>query len=207
MRVFPRPRNVTLSLITKKPKDSHSRHVVEVREAIQKVDPTIPSTQSPSQHFIWVSSKKSCPVGGLGGEYASVVTEYSDQNAEEVTQVEENLEIPDLQIKGEELKLPRNITKTNHQFPAAKHLLSPWITSLTTAVEHPGSLEVQVAKRKTKNPAKKMKRKRRTREELDEKQAAAAQRRMVCQSMHTSPTVCILFQASYTPTTTIIFIA
>ena len=206
IRVAPWKRNVIKTLITKKPKDRHSRHVVEVREAIQKVDPTIPSTQSPSQHFIWVSSKKSCPVGGLCGEYTSVVTEYSDPKVQEVAQVEENLELPDLQIKGTQLKQRRK--KVNHQ-PArvAKPPLPPpqAMNQTTTTAEHPAgssvSFEAQVTNSKTKNPARRTKRKRKTREELEAKQAAAAQRRMVC---HSTTTVCILFEA--TPITTISFV-
>ena len=203
IRVAPWKRNVIKTLITKKPKDRHSRHVVEVREAIQKVDPTIPSTQSPSQHFIWVSSKKSCPVGGLCGEYASVVTEYSDPKVQEVAQVEENLELSDLQIKGTQLKQRRK--KVNHQPRVAKPPLPlpQAMNQTTTTVEHPAgssvSFEAQVTNSKTKNPARRTKRKRKTREELEAKQAAAAQRRMVCLS-----TTCILFEA--TPIATISFV-
>ena len=119
IRVAPWKRNVIKTLITKKPKDSHSGHVVEVREAIQKADSTIPSTQSPSQHFIWIYSKKSCLVGGLCGEYASVVTEYSDPKVQEVAQVEEILELPDLQIKGTQLKLNSFTKKKESESPAS----------------------------------------------------------------------------------------
>ena len=196
IRVAPWKRNVIKTLITKKPKDSHSRDVVEVREAIQKADSTIPSTQSPSQHFIRISSKKSCPVGGLCGEYASVVTEYSNPKVQEVTHVEENLEFPDLQIKGTQLKLHlQRRKKVNHQPRVAKSLLPPprAMNQTTTPAEHPAgssmSFEVQMAKSKTKKPARRTKRKRKTREELEAKQAVAAQRRMVC---HLTTTVCIL---------------
>ena len=55
------------------------------------------------------------------------------------------------------------------------------------------SFEVQMANSKTKKPARRTKRKRKTREELEAKQAAAAQRRMVC---HLTTTVYILFEAT-----------
>lgn len=204
IRVAPWKRNVIKTLITKKPKDSHSRDVVEVREAIQKADSTIPSTQSPSQHFIRISSKKSCPVGGLCGEYASVVTEYSDPKVQEVAQVGENLELPDLQIKGTQLKLPlQRRKKVNHQPQVAKLPLPPprAMNQTTTTAEHPAgssmSFEVQMANSETKKPARKTKRRRKTREELEAKQAAAAQRRMVCHSTHLTTTVYILLSYSH----------
>ena len=195
---------------TKKPKDDQTRHVV-VREAIQKADSTIPSTQSDSQHFIRISSKKSS-VGemnsGLDGDYASVITEFSDQISQEVAEVAEGLEVPDLKIEGRALKLPAGSRKkTKKTVAAVKPPMPqpPWVLEKKTSSSSKAHLqqlrtgvafEVQVGTQRSEGkPAMRRKRRRATKKDLDAKQAAASQRRKVCQSMHEYATiaVCICF--------------
>ena len=201
---------------TKKPKvkDDQTQHVV-VREAIQKADSTIPSTQSNSQHFIRISSKKSSVGGmntgldgeyasGLDGEYASVITEFSDQISQDVAEVAEGLEVPDLQIEGLALKLPAGSRKkTKKTLAAVKPPMPqpPWVLEKKTSSSSEAHLqqlrtgvafEVQVgAQRSEGKPVMKRKRRRATKKDLDAKQAAASQRRKVCHSMHVSATSCL----------------
>ena len=173
-----------------------------VREAIQKADSTIPSTQSNSQHFIRISSKKSNVGGmnsGLGGEYASVITEFSDHISQEVAEVAEGLEVPDLQIEGQALKLPAGSRKkTKKTVAAVKPPMPqpPWILEKKTSSSSKADLqqlrtgvafEVQVgAERSEVKPVMRRKRRRATKKDLDTKQAAASQRRKVCHSTHVS---------------------
>lgn len=209
VRVAPQPQNITTKPVTnltiKKPKDNHTRHVVVVKEAVEKADSTIPSTLSNPQHFIRISSKKS-NVGemnsGLFGDYASVITEFSDKISQEVAEVAEGLEVPDFEINGRALKLPsgnrrKSINRRCKTLPAVMKPpmpQPPWILEKKTSsfsdalLQRPKTsggvaFEVQVGpqnSRPKRKPAMKKKRRRATKKDLDAKQALAAERRKVC---------------------------
>lgn len=214
----PQPQNITTKPVTntvKKPKDNRTRHVVVVKEAVQKADSTIPSTLSNPQHFIRISSKKS-NVGemnsGLCGDYASVITEFSDEISQEVAEVAEVLEVPDFEIKGRTLKLPsgnrrKSINRRRKTLAAVMKPpmpQPPWILEKKTSsfsdalLQRPKTsggvaFEVQVgpqSSRPKRKPAMK-KRRRATKKDLDAKQALAAERRKVCPSVLVFDTSCL----------------